>query len=90
MVCMYPLRDIPRITLRAFPALMMPVVLLGGIYSGAMTPTEAAAVAAAYAFTISIVLYRSISLKSFYQSLAFSAQGSSGQYIRTAFSGVTT
>ena len=39
----------PRITLQAFPALMMPVVLLGGIYGGVMTPTEAAAVAAAYA-----------------------------------------
>src|SRR5262245_30325227 len=42
-----PLRDLPRITWQAFPALMMPVVLLGGIYSGVMTPTEAAAVAAA-------------------------------------------
>jgi TRAP-type C4-dicarboxylate transport system permease large subunit len=40
----------PGITWRAFPALMMPVVLLGGIYSGVTTPTEAAAVAAAYAF----------------------------------------
>ena len=42
-----PLRKIPRITWEAFPSLMMPVVLLGGIYSGVMTPTEAAAVAAA-------------------------------------------
>ncbi len=43
-----PLRDLPGITWRAFPALLMPVVLLGGIYSGVTTPTEAAAVAAAY------------------------------------------
>ena len=43
-----PLRDLPGITWRAFPALMMPVVLLGGIYSGITTPTEAAAVAAAW------------------------------------------
>ncbi|MET3587689.1 TRAP-type C4-dicarboxylate transport system permease large subunit [Pseudorhizobium tarimense] len=35
-----PLRDIPRITVCAFPALMMPVVLLGCIYSGITTPTE--------------------------------------------------
>ncbi len=71
-----PLREIPAITLRSLPALMMPVVLLGGIYSGAMTPTEAAAVAAAYAFVISIVLYRSISARQAYDSLLASARSS--------------
>jgi C4-dicarboxylate transporter, DctM subunit len=71
-----PLRQIPGMTVRAFPALMMPVVLLGGIYSGAMTPTEAAAVAAAYAFAISIILYRSISVRQAYASLLASARSS--------------
>jgi C4-dicarboxylate transporter, DctM subunit len=71
-----PVREIPGMTLRAFPALMMPVVLLGGIYSGAMTPTEAAAVAAAYAFAISIIFYRSISLRQTYDSLLASARSS--------------
>jgi tripartite ATP-independent transporter DctM subunit len=71
-----PVRDIPGMTLRAFPALMMPVVLLGGIYSGAMTPTEAAAVAAAYAFAISILLYQSISARQAYASLLASARSS--------------
>ena len=42
-----PMREIPRITLDAFPALMLPVVLLFGIYGGVMTPTEGAAAAAA-------------------------------------------
>lgn len=69
-----PLREIPGITVRAFPALMMPVLLLGCIYSGVTTPTEAAAIAAAYALIISVVLYRSISLKDFYGSLAASAK----------------
>jgi tripartite ATP-independent transporter DctM subunit len=69
-----PLRELPGITFRAFPALMMPVVLLGGIYGGVMTPTEAAAVAAAYAFVISLVLYRSISLREAYGSLLASAR----------------
>ena len=41
-----PLRDMPRITWDAFPALMMPVILLGCLYSGITTPTEAAALAA--------------------------------------------
>ncbi len=69
-----PLRKIPRITWEAFPSLMMPVVLLGGIYTGVMTPTEAAAVAAAYALAISAGLYRSVSWRDFYRSLAVSAR----------------
>lgn len=69
-----PLRKIPGITIRAFPALMMPVVLLGCIYSGVTTPTEAAAIAAAYALIISVVLYRSISLRDFYGSLVASGK----------------
>jgi C4-dicarboxylate transporter DctM subunit len=54
----------------------MPIVLLGGIYSGVMTPTEAAAVAAAYAFAISILLYRSLSPRQTYDSLLASARSS--------------
>jgi tripartite ATP-independent transporter DctM subunit len=69
-----PLRALPRITYDAFPTLMMPVVLLGGIYSGVMTPTEAAAVAAAYALLISAGLYRSVSLGEFYGALQRSAR----------------
>jgi len=71
-----PMREIPRITIRAFPALMMPVVLLGCIYSGITTPTEAAAIAAAYALVISVLLYRSITFKDFYGSLYTSAKSS--------------
>ena len=71
-----PLRDLPRITWQAFPTLMMPVVLLGGIYSGVTTPTEAAAVAAAYALLISVLLYRSVTLRSFYKSILDSARTS--------------
>lgn len=69
-----PLRQLPGITWRAFPALMMPVVLLGGIYGGATTPTEAAAVAAAYALAVSALLYRSVTLPALYASLAYSAR----------------
>jgi tripartite ATP-independent transporter DctM subunit len=52
----------------------MPVILLGGIYSGVMTPTEAAAVAAAYAFLISAVLYRSVTLRETYNAFLTSAR----------------
>ena len=71
-----PLREMPRITWEAFPALMMPVVLLGGIYSGVMTPTEAAAIAAGYALLISIVIYRSVTPGNLYASLLSSARTS--------------
>ena len=56
-------------TLKALPALMLPVILLGGIYGGITTPTEAAAVAAAYAFVVSAVLYRSIGLSDLWETL---------------------
>jgi len=69
-----PLRQWPGITVEAFPALMMPVILLGGIYSGVMTPTEAAAVAAAYAFLISAFLYRSVTLQDTYNAFLTSAR----------------
>lgn len=69
-----PVSALPRITWEALPSLMMPVVLLGGIYSGVTTPTEAAAVAAAYALLISTVLYRSVSFGDFYRSVLASAR----------------
>ncbi|MET0940331.1 MAG: TRAP transporter large permease [Mesorhizobium sp.] len=69
-----PVRKLPRITWEAFPSLMMPVVLLGGIYSGVTTPTEAAAVAAAYALIVSALLYRSVSFSDFYRSILSSAR----------------
>lgn len=46
----------------ALLALLMPVIILGGIYGGIFTPTEAAAVAVAYAFIVGFVLYREIKL----------------------------
>jgi len=69
-----PLREIPAITFQAFPALMLPVILLGGIYSGVVTPTEAAAVAAFYALVISVVFYRSVSFRQLYRTLASSSR----------------
>lgn len=45
-------------TKRALLALVMPVIMLGGIYSGKFTPTEAAAIAAAYVTIIALTIYR--------------------------------
>ena len=71
-----PLREMPRITFNAFPALMMPVILLFGIYGGATTPTEAAAVAATYAFILAALFYRAITLRGTYGILSDSARAS--------------
>ena len=51
-------------TFNALPALMTPVVLLLGIYTGVMTPTEAGAVAAAYTLLISFLVYRTLNIRS--------------------------
>jgi tripartite ATP-independent transporter DctM subunit len=69
-----PMREWPRITWDAFPALMMPVILLGCLYSGITTPTEAAATAAAYALAVSVFLYRNVGWREIYESLVTSAR----------------
>ena len=69
-----PLKELPKITVKATPALLMPVILLTGIYSGVTTPTEAAAIAAFYALVVSAVLYRAISIKSLYMVFVDSAR----------------
>lgn len=47
----------------AFWGLLMPVIILGGIYGGIFTPTEAAAVSAVYGLFIGVVVYRTLKLK---------------------------
>ena len=69
-----PLREWPGITITAMPALLMPVILLGGIYGGVMTPTEAAAVAAAYAFLVAVLWYRNVTVRETYQAVLNSSR----------------
>ena len=71
-----PLSELPRHALDAFPALLMPAILLYGIYGGVTTPTEAAAVAAAYALLLAGLFYRALSLRALYGILVESARSS--------------
>ncbi len=71
-----PARELPRLTFRAFPALMMPVILLYGIYGGATTPTEAAAIAALYALILATFFYRAVSLSTLRQVFLESGRAS--------------
>lgn len=58
----------------ALPGLLLPVIILGGIYTGAFTPTEAAAVAILYAFVVGMFLYRDMSLRDLPEILTTSAR----------------
>jgi len=49
--------------IKAFPALLTPIFIIGGIFSGIFTPTEAAAIAALYALIIGTLVYKSFTLK---------------------------
>lgn len=64
-----------QFTLRALPALLTPVILLAGIYTGVMTPTEAGAVAGLYALIIAAFGYRMLGLKSLLQVLKETVAG---------------
>jgi len=71
-----PLRELPRITVRAIPPLMLPVILLTGIYGGLTTPTEAASIAALYALILAAVVYRKLSLGALYEIIRDAARSS--------------
>ena len=71
-----PFKEWPTILFRGALPLSMPIVLLGGIYSGAFTPTEAAAVAALHALILAGVVYRALSWRSFWGVVMESTRGS--------------
>ena len=64
-----PGKEFIALTFRSIPALFSVVVLLGGIYSGIVTPTEAGALASTYALLISVLFYRAFSWKELRQVL---------------------
>ena len=70
------LQAYPRILLRGILPLTLPVVLLGGIYTGIFTPTEAASVAALYALFLSSLVYRALSWRRLYEILVESSKAS--------------
>lgn len=61
--------------IEAIPALLTPVILLGGIYLGVVTPTEAGALAGVYALLVSFIVYRALSLKEFIKVLKDTVKG---------------
>ena len=58
-----PLTEVFKTFREAFWGLLLIAIILGGIYSGAFTPTEAAAVSAVYAFIVALFVYKDIKLR---------------------------
>ncbi|GAB5374224.1 MAG: TRAP transporter large permease [Acuticoccus sp.] len=63
------LREVLRMFARSLAALLMPVIILGGILGGIVTPTEAASVAVAYALLLGVVVYRNLGVADLYRML---------------------
>ncbi|MCC8109648.1 MAG: TRAP transporter large permease [Planctomycetes bacterium] len=88
----YDLKTLPRATwsLRgkafkdAFWGLLMPIIILGGIYGGVFTPTEAAAVSAVYGLFVGILIYRSVKIKELYSIMVDAASVTSTVMFITA------
>lgn len=59
----FSLRNVVRSFVEAFWALLMPVIILGGIYGGIFTPTEAAGISVIYGFIIGVFVYKEMKLK---------------------------
>ena len=60
-------------TFAAVPALLMPVIVLGGIYSGTFTPTEAAAIAIIYSVPVGFFIYNQLTMKKLYHTFVETA-----------------
>ncbi len=65
--------SVPRAAYNAVWVLLMPVIILGGIYGGVFTPTEASAVAVFYALIVGVVIYREIGVNDLFNILRKSA-----------------
>ena len=72
---------------KAIPAILMPLIILGGIFSGYFTPSEAAAVAVVYAVLVSKFVYRDLTWKGLFEIMKGSAKTSAVIMIIIACSG---
>lgn len=83
----FSLKNVLLTFVRAFPGLLMPMIILGGIFSGKFTASEAAAVAVVYALLVSFLVYRDMTFKKLFEIMAGSAKTSAVIMIIIACSG---
>ena len=72
-----PIKDRLRSTVRAFWAMLMPLIIIGGMKTGVFTPTEAAVVAAFYALVVALFVHREMKLADIYGVLVRAAKTTS-------------
>ncbi|MGN8005887.1 TRAP transporter large permease [Acidovorax sp. 22279] len=72
-----PVKDRLRATVRAFWAMLMPLIIIGGMKTGVFTPTEAAVVAAFYALVVALFIHREMKLADIYGVLVRAAKTTS-------------
>lgn len=65
----FSLKRVFETLIKALPALVLPFIIIGGIMGGIFTPTEAAGIAVIYAFLVSLLIYKSLTVKSFLDSV---------------------
>ena len=70
-------RELGRSFVKAIPALLLPVIILGGIYSGILTPTESSAIAVVWALLAGLFIYKEVKLKDLPEIFLESAKGAS-------------
>lgn len=83
----FSFKRVIRTFIYAIPGILMPVIILGGIFSGIFTPSEAAAIAVAYAVLVSAFIYRDLTLKGLFEIMLGSARTSAVIMIIIACSG---
>ncbi|MCD1617973.1 TRAP transporter large permease [Salipiger marinus] len=81
-------REVLRAFLDATTALLMPVIILGGILGGIVTPTEAASIAVAYALFVGFVIYRNLDLGALARMLLQTAVISGVIFVIIGFAGI--
>lgn len=82
------LGEVWRTFLSSLTALLMPVIILGGILGGIVTPTEAASIAVAYALFIGVFVYRTLTITAFYGMLVRTARITGVIFVIIAFAGI--
>ena len=75
--------------MRGVPALLLPVIVIGGLRMGYFTPTEAAVIAVAYALLVGVLVYRELTLAGLYECLVSAARTSAAVMFLIGASGVS-
>ncbi len=84
----FSIKEVVTSFFSAFPALVLPIIIMGGIIGGIFTPTEAAAVAVFYGVVLGVIFFRTLKLAAFFRIFKETVIKSSGLFIIIAFANI--